>query len=223
MGTSVSAATTDAEHPECIGKKVEGNSKPGDDLEVGTECGGDTVVLDIFLDGMGNDRGQDRRDDNCGNEEETGDPSKNVGHTAAPAAANGENTSDKLENSGSKGNAKGNEDIFRRSTIGIHVLVQVTGEEILELRFIGTSNVGQLPDFDGVEPEIGRGLRTERRVKVFAVLPGNIAITVAQQSYRVEVLDIQLVLGFFQHLSEVLVFGICADSLEEIGKFIGSF
>lgn len=150
-------------------------------------------------------------------------PSKNVGHTAAPAAANGENTSEKLEDSGSKGNAEGDEDIFRRSTIGIHVLVQVTGEEILELRFIGASNVGQLPDFDGVEPEIGLGLRTERRVKVFAVLPGDIAITVAQQSDRVEVLDIQLVLGFFQHLGEVLVFVICADSLEEIGKFIGSF
>lgn len=108
----------------------------------------------------------------------------NGSHKAAPAAEDGENTNDKLSSSKADSDHVGREHPVGGLVVGIEAILHLVWEYIL------SSRVLEVPDFDGVEPEVGLAVRAGDGILFLLAIVIGLTLAVIPQADRVEVLQL---------------------------------
>ena len=155
-----------------------------------------TIVLQVLVESTG-DGGEHGRSSHggCGSEEESNTRDKR-GDAATPTTANSEDTNDQFDHGGDEGDNIGDEHPLGDVLVEVQRLAQTTRETILNAGLL------QIPDLNGVKPELSLRLRALRN---FEVVVGDVSITVAPQTNVVEVLEVKLLLDLFQGRGDISI------------------
>ena len=209
-------AAAHTEGPEQHGTEGEDHGQPGGCQHVLAQIQVDTVSLEDRAQAGLEDREQDGRGDRGGGGEEEGDNGSQSGDTAAPTAADGEDTEQNLQDGGHKGDHVGNELPLGDGLVDLHDLGVVTGQFILD------AGVLQAPNLEGVEVEGTLGLGALGGGVLVAA--GDVAVTVTPQTDRVEVLQSAVILQLAQHIRHLVLVDVGdAGLLENIFDFLDRF
>lgn len=211
-------AAADAEDPEDGSGERESNSEPGSGENVLAHGQLNAVSLEGRAQAtLENRENNSRGDGRGGGEDEAGDCEES-GDTATPAAADGEDTNEDLEDSDGEGDHVGNEHPLGDGLVDLHDLVVVVGQQI---RDVGAR---QAPDGDRVEVELRLGAGAVGGVVLLAV---DLTVAVTHETDIVVLLDQAVLLVAGKLVNQLLdVTGADAGDVElikDILDFAGCF
>lgn len=207
----LSREATAAEQPEETGHDAESNSQPGDGQKMYTNVRFDVVLLqfltdvganDIHENGCNNDRRGEEKESNLkeavshclkkGNvwTKDQAYCVEDVRYATAPATENGGNAAQQLNYGGRKGDDEGYDNVPGGSAIQIDILLVLFRQMTLNGLAAGSSDILDMGDFGWIEPEVDTGLGARGSVEGLSV---DVSIAIAQDTDRVEILDIHLV------------------------------
>lgn len=182
-------AAAGADGPEQSGSKRESSGKPGGGVDVATHVSVDSVRLDLVVeDSSDNGEHGGRSSRGGGGEEERCDGDEGR-HTGSPAAEDGRDTEEDLKACSGEGDDVGNAHPFGDVLVHVQRILEVVGNGVLQAQGL------EIPDFDGVEPELGFWGRAVGDAVVVVV--GDVALAVAEKTDIVEIRNVKVLLDFF--------------------------
>lgn len=167
-------AAAGGKEPEKSGGEGEGDGEPRGSVDVLADGTDDAKGLELLVEEAEDDDEERGRGGRGSSGEEEGDDGDEGGHAAAPAGADGEDADEELDDGGDEGDNVGDGHPLGDLLVDVEGLVHAVGEGVLQTRLL------KVPNFHGVEPELGLGLGALGGV-VLVVL-GDVALAVAPET-----------------------------------------
>lgn len=150
----LAGAAAHAEEPEETGGNAESDTEPHDGEHLLAESGIDVVWLEDGLEDTG-EKGVDGGCGRRGGDDEDGlSGGDDGGNEAAPAGEDGEESNDELGGAENKGNAERPDHPAGCLLVCVEALLEIRSKNLLR------TGVLELPDAEGIEPEVGLCART---------------------------------------------------------------